>query len=118
MEQSYRSGFKEFIASARNNAWLYYDDIEIYVRKSHRCFKRDIIARTFDVANIKVNEQMQGQGIFTHWLTVIEDAARKAGFECVYVESLLNPRLADFLARRGYTQKGGIEPPSYYLMLT
>lgn len=112
---TYRADIRRFIEGERKNMWIEYPNFRIYVRKGFhtlppfRAFKD-----TFDIANISVDEASQGKGIFTEWLTAAEDIAKE--FELTpYVENLLNPRLAQWLSRRGYCRMGPVELPSYFI---
>lgn len=112
----YIEELQNFLWSKRSNAWISYEHLNVYVRKAHH-FWDGSRKSTLDVANINVPHPYKGRGLFTAWLTQAEIIAREEGFEAVYVESLLNPRLADFLYRRGYTLIEPSSPPCYYLMV-
>ena len=118
MEITYRNDFHVFMLSTIKNTWWLYEDFKAYVRKSFRRFNGVSYLNVFDVASVEVTEGLRGNGIFTHWLTTIEDAAKKAGFDAIYVESLLNPKLAQFLEKRGYTLVEPSMPPCYFLPFT
>lgn len=111
---TYRTSLLQFLNGPMPNTWLIHDKISIYVRKAfhivegHKCC-------TFDVANVSVDTSARGQGIFTNWLAMAESEASQYGLDGVYVENLLNLRLADWLARRGYKQTGQPELPCFYL---
>ena len=83
---------KEFDDSGRRNAWLFMDELQVYVRNGQR-----LGTTTFDVATVNVNESERGKGWFTAFLDVLEGQGRR-----VYVEQILNPRLIPYLEKRGY----------------
>ncbi len=72
------------------------------------------LCKSFQIANITV--ATRGQGLFTKYLMFAEgEVARSPDVHYLYVESVLNKRLAAFLLRRGYTErKFGIGPSSFY----
>jgi N-acetylglutamate synthase-like GNAT family acetyltransferase len=113
---NYTDTIRLFLLGSNRNCWLNYPDFHVYVRKGyHRINQANPVSMTFDIANIDVEARQRGKGIFTDWLTLVERETKSAGLEAVYVENVLNPRLADFLTRRGYTKlEGGI--PSFYLL--
>lgn len=111
----YKTCLMKFLESKITNMWINHPDISIYVRKGwHRLPDFRMPVETFDIANINVPQTMQKQGIFTRWLEMAEDVANEEGFAAVFVESVLNPDLAKFLAKRGYTQSGPDECPNFF----
>lgn len=118
MELTYRNDFHVFMLSPLKNTWWIYEDFKAYVRKSFRCFNGVSYLNVFDVASVEVTEELRGNGIFTHWLYTMEAEAKKAGFNALHVESLLNPQLAKFLEKRGYILVEPSMPPCYFLPLT
>ena len=63
--------------------------------------------------NIYYNSNKKSTGFLHEVFTIIESeaGARACG---VYVESILNEWLPDWLKNRGYTAMKSTEPPSYY----
>ena len=61
---------------------------------------------------IQVCEEWCGRGLITGVLDVLEEWLRdgEAGCSALYVQNIVNPRLAQFLARRGWSCPGGCEP--------
>lgn len=115
MNPIYLARIVAFIKTSVRNEWIYHEHIHIYVRKGfHALPETPFVRDTFDVATVNVDEAMQRQGIFTAWLTIAEQQAKKHGFAAVFVESVLNPQLAQWLARRGYSKMGPDECPNYY----
>lgn len=84
------------------NTWIYEHDIEVYIRRSLRTLSGSYTASCFDVANVSVTEERRGCGIFTGFLSEFETHAKTRN-RVVYVESILEPRLYQFLLKRGYT---------------
>ena len=89
----------EFIESNRRNAWLYYDDKEVYVRRGiHRHPGLACTLNCFDIANITVHEP--GQGTFSRWFDALKPILQAVGFDAIYIENVC-PRFADHLYRKG-----------------
>jgi len=80
--------FEEFKALRLRNQWLREPGLDLYVRRSVR---KGI---DFDLANLNADEP--GQGALTRFLD------RYDAQHVFYVECIHNPRLAAYLARRGY----------------
>jgi len=74
--------------------------IEVYYRKTQR-FIQGEKTFTIDLANFNIDENFQGQGFFTRFLEKIEQLADEFNL-VVFVESIFNKRLYDFLLKRGY----------------
>ena len=115
MMSIYHEGLQTFCLGRTPNSWITMGDLRVYMRKGvHTLPPLRAVRNTFDIASVEVTSDKRGNGIFTEFLKVAEDLARENGFDAVYVENLLNPRLASFLARRGYTQMGSQEVPSFF----
>jgi len=93
--------FKEFIASNFVNLWIREPYIRIYVRKSYRHLGGKNLIPCFDIGNVEVSERHRGKKVFTRFLRRVEQHAKETG-RAVFVESVMEPRLADFLKRFGY----------------
>ncbi len=85
--------------------WIKDGDLECYVRVTkHRV--GDVVACTFDVANVKVKQRSRRKGVFKVWLAIVEAECDARGL-VVYVESVLNDDLYRFLKARGYEDVPG-----------
>lgn len=113
----YRKDIIAFMKMVVNNQWITYPKFSVYIRKARHRVDPYNVLRCLDVANINVDTKYQKKGIFTEWLTQIEDQAKNSGLDCVYVENILNEHLEKFLIKRGYTRTGETTLPSYYLMV-
>lgn len=84
----------------KRNAWVRFRNGEIYMRRAPRQHMVDgrYIETELDIANVRF--EPEGQGGFTSLLDTLEP---RYG---IYVENVLNPRLHDWLKRRGYSQVG------------
>ena len=92
----------EFLLSPQRNAWVELDQpISLYVRKAKRVIEGNQVD-TFDLATVEVEESQRGQGMFKSLLEKVELLAKDHGFDGVFVESIQEPKLLDFLLRRGY----------------
>ncbi len=105
--------FDTFIDSPKiRNIWIRERDIDVYVRRSNRLIEGNLIL-CLDIASVEVNENRQGQGIFKAFLYQFEKEAAKMR-RAVYVENILEPRLLDFLIRKGYILIPKSIPPCVY----
>lgn len=100
------------------NAWLAEKHIQVYVRRSVRMIEGEMVP-CLDISSVEVDEDMRGIGIFTGFLKRFEEAAKEMG-RPVYIESILVPRFANFLRRRGYVDHpiGNELVPTLYRILT
>ena len=86
-----------FMSSKLRNAWLQTDSVNMYVRKGVHIIDGQL-TNTFDLASITIAENKRGCGLFKEIILYIESLGLP-----VYVESILNPKLADMLERHGYS---------------
>ena len=77
------------MGSNSDNLWVKIGPMNVYLRK------RPLIT----IANVVVREKYQRKGHFTELVDYCENR-----FGQVYVEQVLNPILAGWLERRGYTE--------------
>lgn len=98
----------DFLDSPKKSAWVRVGFIDLYVRKSSRnLFLRGKLVKVFDLANVLVDSEKQGCGVFTAALGEIERLIQSRNvFEGIYVESVQTQRLCDFFLKRGYLQVG------------
>ena len=115
MHRVFETMLTKFHEGVIGNQWLHSADMNVYVRRGyHTLPPLRAIRNAFDVANVEVIELRRGRGIFTEWLAVAERLASEYGFDAVFVESVLNPRLGEFLIRQGYTKMGPDQCPNYF----
>lgn len=101
-------------SSFRTNEWLTLPEGQIYIRLSKRP-EISGMGRTIDVSS--VNFDQQSTGAFSNYLTYLENVAlRTESVNGIFVENVLNSRLAKFLERHGYKEVPGF-PPSYVMSL-
>lgn len=127
----YPQVLKKFYASPYNRQWLSLPCIEVYLRKAvhtyippatnfgkyeivelpgaPRAFTPSQCAKTIDIASVEVYEQHRSKGFFTMFLSCVEELADQEG-RAVYVESVMESRLAGFLIARGYIQTDKLDP--------
>jgi len=93
----------EFLESTDRNAWIKEKHMKVYVRKSYRHLDVKTLTTTpcLDIATVEVDEDKRGSGILTLFIKRFEREAKKLA-RCVYVESILEPRLIPFLIKNGY----------------
>ena len=86
----------------RTNQWynfpLYH--MVAYIRVTSRYINDEYI-KTIDLSTVEVSEAYMNKGFFTKFIQEIEYLA-KVYSRTIYVESIINPILGDFLVRRGY----------------
>lgn len=93
--------FNKFVRDdSLRNTWIYGRRIKVYIRRSNRLIN-DKIMSCLDLANVEVDENYRGIGIFTKFLDDFEFNAIQMK-RVVYVESIPNLRLYNYLLRRGY----------------
>lgn len=94
----------DFLISPRRRAWLEYENMKVYVRKSGRLDpESQEIVPAFDVASIEVYKAHRGKGVFTAWLSEVELAVDEIMLP-VFVENVLSKRFEKFFDDRGYTR--------------
>ena len=82
------------------NQWIRERHMDVYVRKSSRYINGQMID-CLDFASVEVDEGYRGKGYLKKFLVRFERAAGRLN-RAVYIESILEPRLAPFFAKRGY----------------
>jgi hypothetical protein len=94
--------FDDFVKSNSRNEWLYGDIMHIYVRKSHRFIidnDNSKFEECLDIANIQIDDEHQGKGIFTSLLkSIIEDYSDMN----IYIESIQNPAVEHIAKKFGF----------------
>lgn len=108
---------------APHSEWLNYAPygMEVYVRVGVRKVPwSKTPVKCFDVANVNVEEQRQGLGIFSRWMTQLHELLLTRGFAAIRIENVLNPRLADKLRRHHWVEVTGFSEdiaPTFLLPL-
>lgn len=104
----------EFLASPARNQYISVGTYEIYVRKGVHMANK-VLVHTFDIANIQnKDEWTRGQGGFRVLLKCFENRLKQyPKFDAIYIESVLNDRLAQSLPSMGFTLVEGSNPPSF-----
>ena len=92
---------EDFLNSNLRNLWIGNDEIKIYIRKSKRNFKGQLLD-FFDFASIEVENT--GQGLFTQILKKFEEIYSNKN---IFIESVLTDRFADYIKN-----KLGFEEPN------
>ena len=93
------------------NDYVGNEDLMAYVRVTKRYIEGEMV-KTLEIANVSVDEDLQGRGIFKKFLQIIETLAKKYE-RMVYIESVLNDILINKLPSYGYTQLENSNPPSF-----
>lgn len=85
--------------------WGQSEAIEMFLRVSPITLTRGVVGQALQIVKVKVNLNARLRGLFSRWITEIEDAVlRSPVVDYVYVENVLNPHLARSLERRGYSK--------------
>lgn len=89
-----------FLDSQDRNLWIKEGCIEVYVRKSRRV-RDGVWYEALDVANLTSDKP--GSGSLANVMLYIEENAKAANRQCIFVENVINDRLIGWLERHGYT---------------
>lgn len=92
--------------------WLSDDKMKVYVRRGLHYINGEGRS-TLDIANVAVDEEYQGRGIFTEFL---EEAHKMNPWDATYVECVHNPALAAFLLKRFWLPMGMEGAESFYMV--
>ena len=93
---------EQFLESDLRNAWIKFECIQIYVRKSqrinlHKHNRKTPAVPVFDIANMSAS--ITGTGAFTKFLHHLENLLKSTKFQTIFIENLMNDRLCAFLKR-------------------
>jgi predicted GNAT family N-acyltransferase len=104
---------KDFIHSKiLRNSHIEEPDLVAYMRKSNR-FIEGKMHEFLDIGRILVDSNKRGTGVFKKFLSDVENFARQLN-RGVFIESIMEPRLIDFLKNRGYKRMPNLEDISMY----
>lgn len=81
--------------------WFQFGELKVYLRVSQR-FHIEGAVLALDVASVEVEPKHQGKGIFSGFLKTVEQVAVERNLY-VFVESIMNPLLVEYLPTRGYS---------------
>ena len=109
-----------FLKSDQRNAWINVDNFSVYVRKGFHRVDNNLL-KCFDIANI-TNNGARGKGKFKQLLNETKNLLEsneelRDGIQAIYVESVLNNRLAISLPTMGFELVSNTEPPSFSMKL-
>lgn len=94
------------------NLWLGDDTMKVYVRKGRHMVYPGKLSTTLDIASVEVDEDKQGQGVFSDFL---DKAHEMNPWDATYIENVLNPVLATSLIRHGWLPVPGAYPESFFM---
>jgi hypothetical protein len=83
--------------STIRNAWIHTKTTSVYLRKSSRIID-GVKINVIDLANVNVHEKYQNNGYFKSLILFLES------LDTVYIENVLNDKLAESLLNNGYRQ--------------
>lgn len=106
---------KGFLLSPLRNAWIKEPNLKVYVRKGHHAIN-GAMASTFDIGSVMVEKQ-KGRGTFWRFTEYLQRELDPAVFQYLYVESVLNERLADSLRTHGWIEIPESAPPCFIYQL-
>lgn len=95
LDPNLRKIMEKFLASPNRNQWLATPQMEVYVRKGMHMVNRHMYF-FIDLASMTVKEEMQSQGLFKQTLELFKQLCGTT-YQGVYLENVLNPRLAQYL---------------------
>lgn len=97
---------EEFLLSPSRNAYFRTSvsgvAYTVYARKGPRLIDFARMNLVFDLANIRSSKP--GRGHFTGLMSMLSSILAKAGYDGIYVESVLNPGLCEWLRAHGFVQ--------------
>ena len=103
---------KESEETYTRNLWLGDDKMKVYVRKGRHILGFGKLVWTLDIASVEVDEDKQGQGLWTDFL---DKAHEMNPWEATHVECVHNPILAASLLRHGWMPVPGAYPESFFM---
>lgn len=95
-----------------SNEWVYGDYTSLYVRRTRRWINGGTVD-TLDIANISVDEEFHGMGVFSSLMKYLESRDYN-----IYVESVLNDRLGSHLMNSGFECVHGSPAAPCYLRMS
>lgn len=103
-----REQYCQFLESSARNAFLRAGPVQAYVRKSVRFVtvegQPNAAKHATDLVSIEVQEASRGQGLGG---ALVELVHALNPCPLTFIESVLNPRFADFLIRQGWSVMAG-----------
>jgi hypothetical protein len=86
----------------KTHQWFYFKEyhLNIYIRITNRYINGKFV-NIIDLSTIEIEESFRNKGYFTKFLIYVELIATEYN-RLIYVESILNSILMDFLLNRGY----------------
>lgn len=90
------SEIDKFLESKYRNVWLIADPVRVYVRKSQRLLDGKNV-KSFDMANVEVDPEYWRRGCMKMTIETILRKSAENGFDIVYVESVLNKHVSEYL---------------------
>jgi hypothetical protein len=100
------------------NVWVCpHPAISAYVRKGdhlHPISKEHL--RTFDIANVQVDEHERNKGLFSQWLHRVIIDSKRLGYQAVHIENVLTDRFADYFRRDDRWIETSHQIPSFFLV--
>jgi hypothetical protein len=120
MTQDDMIDLRTFLYSRQDNLWIRFGPIEAYVRKGHHMIEGQL-ARTFDLANFENHSKRKGKGQFRRLLPRLKKELashpQAKDIDYIFVESVLNERLAASLPSMGFRPIKKSFPPCFYMPL-
>ena len=113
-DEMHYSDLKEFFHKKIHSEYVKEKTFTVYARKGEVLIATGSVRKTFNTlslasisadgreTNVKTKLNPVSTGNFKTFMEQAEDLAKNNGFECVYVESVLNDFLPGVLERRGY----------------
>lgn len=102
----------------RGQSWfrLYNGRMQVYIRVGAMPLPDRQINKTVQIANVEVREDCQDQGLFTKFLTEVEEVCDSNDLTLM-MENVMTERFANFFRGRGWHEvQRGIDFPSFWRM--
>lgn len=115
MNASLKPEVLAFLSGGQRNAWLYTNDMDVYVRCSRRVHPgTGQVLRCFDIANISVHTP--GTGAFSRLFQSLKEHLNRNDFNAIYIESVQNPEFAVSLRKHGLYETPGIDRNFFFVL--
>lgn len=104
---------RNFLNSSSRNAWVQVETMSVYVRKGIHMVNGEFVV-LFDIATVEQEEAERGKGKFRKFLISLEGLlSTEEAIKGIFVENVLNERLAASLPYMGFIRLPGTDPACF-----
>jgi hypothetical protein len=100
-----------FINSRNKNQWLDGNHVQLYLRKSHRCYQGDMV-QCLDLASISVDEKHRNKGLSKKSIKML---LKLNPFKILFIENVLNPHLYESITKSYQTEYSETHPACIFV---